>query len=491
MKKILSALLILIAVSVSAQEKIYAPTLSTPANNAVNQVVNVLLDWNPVAAAVKYEVNLDTSATFSNPQDTVVIYSAWQSSVLLFGTTYYWRVRAIDANDVISNWSIVRSFNTVAAPTTLWPAAGSKTASLDPLLKWNAMSGVTKYECQFDSAATFDSPWFRSGIVENDTKFQVYDNYYGDNYYYRVRGIHVNDTSNWSVAVGFMTRDSVAFYSTSPANNAIDIHPADTLRIKSIVGTEKYEINFDTDPTFTAPIVFYWDSAAMFIKLVSGITYDTLARGAIDTIPFGTFNYRLRLITDGDTSKWTAVRTLSTVNKVTMLTPADDATEVDPATAFTWESIRGAAYYILEYDTVPAFTNITKVNVAGTSYTPTTHLVSQTNYYWRVRCVTHADTTDMYDEFHFKTYWGVGVEESPVETWSVYPNPTNGVFHLNIESASVAKVEILNLLGDVVYFQNNLPNGSNTISIENLNDGIYMMRLYMDDKLYTSRIVKK
>ncbi|MPM08166.1 hypothetical protein SDC9_54478 [bioreactor metagenome] len=49
----------------------------------------------------------------------------------------------------------------------------------------------------------------------------------------------------------------------------------------------------------------------------------------------------------------------------------------------------------------------------------------------------------------------------------------------------------MNLLGDVVYSQSNLQNGTNVVSIENLNDGIYMMRLYLNDKLYTSRIVKK
>ncbi|KAF5041793.1 hypothetical protein DSECCO2_519340 [anaerobic digester metagenome] len=490
MKKILSALFILVAVSVTAQDKIYAPTLSAPANAAVNQNVNVLLDWNPVAAAVKYEINLDTSASFTNPQDVIVTYSAWQTSVLLFGTTYYWRVRAIDANDVISSWSFVRSFTTSAAPTLMWPSLNSKTASLNPQLKWNLMSGVTMYECEFDSAATFDSPWYKTGIVSNTDYFQVYGNDFGEKYYYRVRGIHVNDTSDWSTPFSFFTKDSVAFHSIWTTLGDTAIHPVDTIFIKGIMGANKYEVNFSADAGFTTPQVFYWDSTAMWLKL-SGTTYDTIARGAIDTIPFGTFYYRIRLLTDNDTSKWTEVRTLTTVKKVIMTAPADDATAVDPATSFTWEPIRGAAYYILEYDTVPGFTNITKVNVTGTSYTPAAQLETQTNYYWRVRCVTASDTTNLYDEFHFKTYWGVGVEENTVGSWSVYPNPTNGVFQLNIESATSARVEILNLLGDVVYTQNNLSNGSNTIYIENLNDGIYMMRLYIDSKLYTSRIVKK
>ena len=88
MKKILSAFFILLAVSVSAQDRIYAPTLAAPANSAVNLPIDVLLDWNPVSTATQYEVNLDTSASFSNPQNAIVAYSAWQSSYLLFGQVY-------------------------------------------------------------------------------------------------------------------------------------------------------------------------------------------------------------------------------------------------------------------------------------------------------------------------------------------------------------------------------------------------------------------
>lgn len=490
MKKFLSALFILMAVSVSAQEKIYAPTLTAPADAAVNQKIDALLDWNPVAAAVKYEVNLDTSASFTNPQDVVVNYSAWQSSLLLFGTTYYWRVRAIDANDVISSWSVVRSFTTSAAPSPLWPAPNSHDASLCPQLKWTLMSNVTKYECQFDSSLTFASPWFKSALVDSTNYFHVFGNDYGEKYYYRVRAIHIYDTSDWCSPVAFFTRDSVAFHPTSPLDADTAIHPVDSIRVRGIYGTNSYEVQFSVDSVFTAPQIFHWDSTAMWIKFSSG-AYDTIARGPMDTIPFGTFYYRVRLMTDDDTTKWTAVRSLSTVKKVKMLAPADGATAVDPATSFSWEAIRGAAYYILEYDTVPAFTNVTKVDVVGTSYTPAAQLFSQTNYYWRVRCVTNSDTTDLYDDFYFKTFWGVGVEENEVATWSVYPNPTSGVFYLNLESASSARIEILNLLGDVVYSQNSLANGSNTIHIDNLNDGIYMMRLYVDGKLYTSRVVKK
>lgn len=491
MKKILSALFIFAALAVSAQDKIYAPTLTAPANAAINQAVNVLLDWNPVSGGVSYEVNLDTSATFSNPQVVTVQYSAWQTSELLFGVTYYWRVRAKDASSVNSAWSQVRSFNSIASPTGTSPAMSSMYACLQPVLTWNSLAGVSMYECEFDSVNTFDSPYLKSEVVSNTNKFQVFENKFGEEYFYRVRGMHANDTSAWSPVISFYTRDSTTYSASSIADLATDIHPVDTIRLKGIVGAKGYEIYFDTDPLFSAPIVFKWDSLAINVRFINPASNDTSARGAMDTIPFGTYYYKVRLLTTGDTSKWTSVRSLTTVSKVELTSPADDEADVLVYNDFSWKAIRGAWYYILEYGTDPTFATTTKVNVFGTTYSPATNFLSQTDYYWRVRCVTVSDTTDTGDEYHFKTYFGVGVEENTAGTWSVYPNPTTGVFYLNLESSDNARLEVLNVIGDVVLSQNNLVNGTNTVSIDGLNDGIYMMRLYMNDKVYTSRIVKK
>ena len=116
MKKVLSVLFIFLAVFATAQEKNYAPTLIAPANNAIDQNVNALLDWNPVSGGVKYQVNIDTSSVFSNPQSAIVQFSAWETSYLLFSTPYYWRVRSIDANSDTSAWSTVAKFTTVSSP---------------------------------------------------------------------------------------------------------------------------------------------------------------------------------------------------------------------------------------------------------------------------------------------------------------------------------------------------------------------------------------
>lgn len=486
MKKWLSVFFILTTISLSAQEKIYAPSLTAPANGAINQIVNVLLDWNPVASAVKYQVHLDTAPSFSNPQSSVAVYSAWQSSLLFFNTEYSWRVRAIDAASDTSAWSSVRTFTVVSKPTLSTPYDSSVVVPVSPAMKWLSMSGVIGYQAQFDSVNTFDSPFLKSEFFIGTVVMRTQDNYFGDQYFWRVRGINNSDTSDWSEIRNFYTRDTIAI--VSPSNGLTNVHPVDSIKIKSIFGATGYQFAFDDDAGFSSPYYFDWDSTAFHV--ISG---DTIARGAMDTIPFGAQYWKVRLYNNVDTCLWSSVRTITTVSKVNMLTPADADTNVLVTTNFSWDAIRGAKFYSLEYDTIASFSSPMKVslNVTSNSYDPPTNFLSRTDYFWRVRCATESDTTSAWDEYNFTTYFGVGVEESSNASWSVYPNPTNGVFYLTIDASSSARIEILNVLGDVVMAKSGLSNGSNMISIDNLNNGIYMMRLVIDGTTCTSRIIKK
>ena len=83
------------------QSALAAPVLAAPENGAADQPLNVPLRWNPVAGATGYETRIDTDSTFQlpfvadvgtiNPQFTV-------QGLLATNTTYYWRVRAVDAS---------------------------------------------------------------------------------------------------------------------------------------------------------------------------------------------------------------------------------------------------------------------------------------------------------------------------------------------------------------------------------------------------------
>lgn len=88
------------------------PTLSSPTNNATVTTTSPTLRWNAAANASGYEVEVARDANFTS---RVFGMSTTATSVTLNGlacnTTYYWRVRAVNAGGV-SAWSTVWRFTT-------------------------------------------------------------------------------------------------------------------------------------------------------------------------------------------------------------------------------------------------------------------------------------------------------------------------------------------------------------------------------------------
>ncbi|HMM11770.1 MAG TPA: YCF48-related protein [Bacteroidales bacterium] len=148
------ALISWFSASLSAQTRIYSPTLRAPANNASGQMPNALLDWDAVAGQgliITYEVQLATNADFSNavtfPPVTV---TALEMNELVFNQVYFWRVRASDGI-ATSDWSSPFSFR-VANSVSITGPANQSNQMPNPLITWTAMTGISQYEMQVDTA---------------------------------------------------------------------------------------------------------------------------------------------------------------------------------------------------------------------------------------------------------------------------------------------------------------------------------------------------
>ena len=101
-------------------------TQTYPANTAVVPGVPYL-QWEPRSYAATYDVYLDTDVNFSSPITDNTSMTAWAYTNPLAGGTYYWKVRAKDADGRAGPWSTTRSFSLdPAAPTLTSPANGAK-----------------------------------------------------------------------------------------------------------------------------------------------------------------------------------------------------------------------------------------------------------------------------------------------------------------------------------------------------------------------------
>jgi photosystem II stability/assembly factor-like uncharacterized protein len=189
MKRIFTTTLLIGLIGIlnlAAQVRIYAPQLSLPENGSIDQMPDVVLDWNAVTGGntgiIQYEIQMDTDPGFPSPVvfETEFL-SAIQTSELLFGETYFWRVRAIDGADV-SSWSETWSFRVIRRIVLTKPTdASNQTTEVE--IQWEAVTGITEYDYQFDTS------FYWTGVPTGVTK--------------NILGVAVLDATHaWAVGAG-------------------------------------------------------------------------------------------------------------------------------------------------------------------------------------------------------------------------------------------------------------------------------------------------
>ncbi len=174
----ITGLFLIFSLSVSAQNRIYAPDLRSPENGDTEIVPDALLDWDAVTGItndITYEVQIALSEDFADPV-TFPRTSVTSLSMdeLLFGTTYYWHVRAFDGDEA-SDWSETWSF-TVVSTVELKDPPDAETVYPDPTITWKEpITGLTAYQLQIDTTYLWSAG--NSGTNEDlNGSFIVSDN---------------------------------------------------------------------------------------------------------------------------------------------------------------------------------------------------------------------------------------------------------------------------------------------------------------------------
>jgi hypothetical protein len=105
----------------SLDEELDAPQLESPQLGAIGVPVKPEFRWSDVDGAEGYELTVSSSPSFGECEismvgDNALPGNVWQSDISLsYGTTYYWRVRAVSSG-TSSDWSDIGVFTTEAEP---------------------------------------------------------------------------------------------------------------------------------------------------------------------------------------------------------------------------------------------------------------------------------------------------------------------------------------------------------------------------------------
>ena len=479
-----------------ASTKLYVPTLVSPANAVVGQMPDVLLDWEPVSGTIglHYEIQVDTSVGFLNPILLQTELSSINNSELLFGTKYFWKVRAVDNNGT-SEWSITRSFDVVITVSLYKPDNNAIDLMPNAEISWSpvinpkkteAFTGVSSLDYQLDTVVAFNSPLAAVTTIPGTlVKTNLSKLYFGKKYFWRMRARNSNDTSVWSDTRSFTILNTLTL--KSPNDNVINQNPVVLLSWNKITGIDKYMVLIADNPDFNHP------------KTIETIKISIES----DTLQFGmTYYWKVSAshALDGVTSP---VRIFSTLNTVVLTAPANNQIGVELTPTFKWNAIKGTAHYEMWLSDSSSFVNAKKYNIVNTNPTtgpqtyklPINIIDSAGVYFWKVRAFVAGDTTTWSDSWSFRVATS-GIEDDLLTKngMSLYPNPAKDRISVMVHSAGSAflRLNITDLLGkSVVATEVHFSNGKSieNIDVGNLPNGIYFVKIQKDSAAFITKLI--
>ncbi len=385
-------------------------SLTTPANNTETGTT-VTIDWQPHKGVTYYQYQIDTTSAFNSSlmqQGQNVYINAFDGNQdtrhtfqnLYFGKTYFWRVRAGNANDV-SDWSEVRTFLTSPDLELFYPLDGSNTFT-EVNFSWEELNGATYFQLQLDT-----NMYFASGMAEQYNVFgtgskTISNLYFGENYYWRVRAVNLTDTSLWSDTYSLFTYDLVGLF--SPGQGELNLDTALTLDWMAHPGASSYELEVDTSNTFSTS----WLIQASQTYLGPNSNLQDTEYELIGLEQNQYYFWRVRILNEKDTSDWeerwfsTGSITLVLPQPPALISPLHNEINVTINPLLLWSNVTNAAGYYYQISKDYDFTN-SSTYYSSSAQQMLSNLDYVEDYYWRVRTFDGNLISAWSAIYHFKT----------------------------------------------------------------------------------------
>ena len=352
------------------------------------------LKWKAVSGAAKYEVYRARSRSGDYIKySTVTGTSYTNTSYIENGNTYYYKVRALDANGTAGAWSSIVSATYRAASTGTLSApavTGGNDAQGRPTLKWNAVTGAAKYEVY--RARSKDGDYIKYSTVTGTSYTNISYIEDGNTYYYKVRALKSDGTAGaWSSIVSVTYR--AASTGTLPAPTVTggnDAQGRPTLKWNAVTGAAKYEVYRARS------------------KNGDYIKYSTVTGTSYTNISYiengNTYYYKVRALkSDGTAGAWSSV--VSVIYKQTLSAPSvTGGNDAQGRPTLKWNAVSGAAKYEVYRARSMNGDYIKYSTVTGTSYTNTSYIEDGNTYYYKVRALDANGTAGAWSSIVSVTY---------------------------------------------------------------------------------------
>jgi hypothetical protein len=317
-----------------------SPTLISPANNSVDLSITPSLDWNDVAYATSYRVQISTSSSFSSLNYDTAGLTVSQiivpNGILTTNTQYYWRVCAsnVSGTSVYSTiWNFTTRPNTPNVPLLAFPANNSTGQPINISFKWykaietlsdkklsanmkvngNIQKGetpdvISKYRFDYSTDSTFTTILGTDTTLTDTTK-TITGLSNNTKYYWRVEAKNQTGWGGFSVIWNFITLLPIPLSPTllTPINNSTNISLSPVLSWNNSAYASNYRIQVSSDSLFlttafdTAGVI--GTSVTLPLSRLTGLTK---------------YYWRVNASNNTGTGEWSSVWNFTTVQNLSL-----------------------------------------------------------------------------------------------------------------------------------------------------------------------------
>ncbi len=401
-----------------------SPVLSSPADHAADQPLTTIVRWNSVTFATNYRVALSNDSLFS----TTLLDSTLNNSQtfmtlpdLDYDVKYFWRVYASNATGE-SSASSSRSFTTEDGlpdvPQLTSPL--NNATDLDTLVsfQWSASNDAEAYEIQIATDSEFNNLFFEDSL--SATMVENIKVEFASMYYWRVRAVNSVGESAWTSARAFTVREQEPAIPQLllPTDGQTDIDTLTTFVWNNADRASSYTFQISTDSLF----------ASIFLDVITSDTSENVGGMEFQQEYF----WRVKSSNSAGESEYSMVNSFTVkaedASVPELLSPANNVQDSELSPNFAWGSAQGATKYEFQLSSILDFSSITEnQTLTDTTYSISSDLDYETQYFWRVRGIGVSDTSDWSPVFNFKTI--VDKPEAPVLI-----SPEDGAVGLDITS---------------------------------------------------------
>ncbi|QLH53646.1 MAG: hypothetical protein CH6_1829 [Candidatus Kapaibacterium sp.] len=402
-----------------------------------------------------------------------------------FRTKYWWRLRASDAY-CISDWSQPQYFVTrLQKPNLVFPANNATKMPLKITFEWDKPEGWQKFEIHISKDAQFSSI-FKGRVGLNTNGVTIEDFEPNTTYYWRVRAINSEDTSNWSNVFQFTTGPNPLEIPTLiyPENNT-DNQPTTLTFVWSAVPRAKfYQLQLASDLQFSQIIYDFVN--------ISDTVYQVQ-----DLKPMSEYFWRVLAYNDSTTSNWSPIwrfRTQPPVPQgpVYLSIPPNESNGVGVPLSLIWNPVQYAEFYHLQVATDENFLQSSLVVDDSTLLLPNKYLTGleyDTKYFWHVRAYNPAGSTPWSETWWFRTM--VSKVEDASSIFFVSYNMQDKLLVISSPNQELtgSLVQMFDLYGRKVFSEFVKSEKNINISCADLSSGIYFLQINVQGKVYVIKVL--